>query len=304
MLLWLSLVIKNEEINLQNNFLKFYKYFDYVVIVDTGSTDSTQNIININGVYTYNYALSSDKHKSLLDARNYSIQKNKADWVLVMDADEFISPHHVDLLRKFLSGAKNTHSGYFIEFEDYRYWTPFKDYKLCLLKNSMQFSWGVHANPQIFFRENNKTATLAPDIKIQHKPNSFSPEKTLFYIDQMLFFSEQEKNNARYFWFLGYSYFKLNEYKKAKEFLIQSFSLYSNYYPVETINSGLLLACLYLSEGLYQDAIYLNNQIISFFNNTKDDFEVKVNSRIENTIKEISFAWKNSKSYALYEFMY
>jgi len=35
----LSLIVKNEEKNLSDYFLNFFKEFDSVVVIDTGSTD-------------------------------------------------------------------------------------------------------------------------------------------------------------------------------------------------------------------------------------------------------------------------
>lgn len=78
------LIVKNEEAMLPQC-LESVKNFDEIVIVDTGSTDSTiqiarkyTNLIFCNYVWNDNFA----------EARNYAKSKSRADWILSIDADE------------------------------------------------------------------------------------------------------------------------------------------------------------------------------------------------------------------------
>jgi len=48
---------------------------------------------------------------------------------------------------------------------------------------------------------------------------------------------ELEKENARYLWFLGYSFYKNNNFSQAKIYLELSLNLLSKEYPVECINA-------------------------------------------------------------------
>lgn len=78
------LIVKNEEKNIANCLRSIKKLADQIVIVDTGSSDSTKEICADFGAEIYDFNWVDDF--SL--ARNFSLQKAKGDWILWMDADE------------------------------------------------------------------------------------------------------------------------------------------------------------------------------------------------------------------------
>lgn len=90
MKLWLSMIIKNEAANIKKNLSDIYDLFDDVVVVDTWSTDDSLELLNNIGIRTELYKIL-DEDKRLVDARNFSIEKNKHDWVLILDWDETMS---------------------------------------------------------------------------------------------------------------------------------------------------------------------------------------------------------------------
>ncbi len=86
----LCMIVKNESKNIEKciNSVKKHmgEYVDDFVIVDTGSTDGTIDILNKLECRVYNFEWCSDFSK----ARNFSISKAKNDWILSLDADEYI----------------------------------------------------------------------------------------------------------------------------------------------------------------------------------------------------------------------
>jgi len=143
------------------------------------------------------------------------------------------------------------------------------------------------------------------DIEIHHKPNSFSQEKIEKYISQMEYWLEKEKNNTRYLWFLWYSFYKFKNIDNAKKYLELSLNTFSDFYPVETLNSWMMLSYIYYLEWDKLKSLYIIDLTINFYNKVKNDFEVKVNFRIEKTIYKIKEYLLNDKEINfVYEFMY
>lgn len=98
-----AMIVKNEEICLERC-LKSIKEFDEIVIIDTGSTDGTAKVAR---KYTDKYF--PDEYvwnDNFAEARNYAIKKCSGDWILTIDADETLSVHGVELIRKAIARTK------------------------------------------------------------------------------------------------------------------------------------------------------------------------------------------------------
>lgn len=84
---------KNEELCIKNTLESVYKYIDYWIVCDTGSTDNTCAIVteffkekNIPGELHVDEWKGFDKNKSLMFERAYG----KTDYVLHLDADDYL----------------------------------------------------------------------------------------------------------------------------------------------------------------------------------------------------------------------
>ena len=104
--LGLVMILRNEEENLLRSLKPVAHLFDEVVVVDTGSADSTVKIARSLGARVHEIKWNND----FAAARNYSISKAKADYLFWLDGDNAISPQDVARLRKFLE----TETGEFI----------------------------------------------------------------------------------------------------------------------------------------------------------------------------------------------
>lgn len=82
----LVMIVKNEENNLRNCLTSVRKFVNEIVIVDTGSTDNTQEIARDFGANVYEFSWSAD----FSAARNFALSKSTSDWNLILDADEQI----------------------------------------------------------------------------------------------------------------------------------------------------------------------------------------------------------------------
>ena len=94
----LCMIVKDEEVFLDDCLKSVSPLVDEIVIVDTGSRDRTIEIAKEYGAEVYNFKWCDDYSK----ARNFSIKQAKCDWILVMDADEVISEQDLSKIKELL----------------------------------------------------------------------------------------------------------------------------------------------------------------------------------------------------------
>src|SRR5579863_9386494 len=86
MSLSLCMIVKNEETKIERAINSAQGLVNETIIVDTGSTDGTKDKAKALGAQVYNFKWADD----FSSARNFSISKAEMDWVLVLDADEYL----------------------------------------------------------------------------------------------------------------------------------------------------------------------------------------------------------------------
>jgi len=83
----LTMIIRNEESNLSRCLESIKNVVDEIIIVDTGSTDTSIDIANKYKAKISNYEWADD----FSAARNKALEQVQSDWVLHLDADECLS---------------------------------------------------------------------------------------------------------------------------------------------------------------------------------------------------------------------
>jgi glycosyltransferase involved in cell wall biosynthesis len=92
------MIVKNEENNLECCLSNIARFMDEIIIVDTGSTDSTKEIANRYTDKVYDYAWTND----FAAARNFSISKSDNDYVLIIDSDEFLDSVDIQQIKRLV----------------------------------------------------------------------------------------------------------------------------------------------------------------------------------------------------------
>ncbi len=113
MLLSACLIVKNEILTLRKCLESLQDIADEIILVDTGSTDGTIEIAKEFHCKIYTYAWDND----FAAARNESLRYAKGDFILVIDADEYVDRHEKLPLREFL--MKTDAEGIFIISKSY-----------------------------------------------------------------------------------------------------------------------------------------------------------------------------------------
>ncbi len=104
----LCMIAKNEEKLIGKCLESVKDIADEIILVDTGSTDGTVGIAKGYGAKIYTFEWDD----SFSDARNFSIEKAKGKWILLMDADEEFEKSDRELFLEYIKTAK-THGCHF-----------------------------------------------------------------------------------------------------------------------------------------------------------------------------------------------
>lgn len=121
---------------------------DEIVVVDMESDDNTQEVAKKLGAKIFTHK----RLKYVEPARNFAVSKATGDWVLVLDADEEVSPEMAKYVKKVIEGDKADYcrvprkNMIFGHWMKYSRWWP--DYNVRLFKKGF-VSWNeiIHAVP-------------------------------------------------------------------------------------------------------------------------------------------------------------
>lgn len=94
--LGLVMILRDEALNLGRSLATVSGCFDEAVVIDTGSRDATAQMAASLGAKVHPFAWIDD----FAAARNYSLEKATADWLLWLDGDNAITPQDINILRQ------------------------------------------------------------------------------------------------------------------------------------------------------------------------------------------------------------
>ena len=150
MTLSLCMIVKNEEAVIKRCLESVKGVFDEIIIVDTGSEDSTKKIAYQYTDKVYDYAWQYD----FSAARNYSFSLATSDYIMWLDADDVLTEKNRNSLislKNSMDGSVNT---YFLIYDlnpDGQDNSQFYFYRERIFKRSMGFLWrgAVHEYVEI-----------------------------------------------------------------------------------------------------------------------------------------------------------
>jgi tetratricopeptide (TPR) repeat protein len=102
----LCAIVKNEAHCLSSMLLSVKDLVSEMIIVDTGSSDNTQEIAKSHGARVESFAWGDD----FSAARNFSLSLATKEWILVLDADECLDADSIPLLKKLITGERSAYS--------------------------------------------------------------------------------------------------------------------------------------------------------------------------------------------------
>lgn len=170
------MMVKNEEHNLKRCLSSLNGIADELVVVDTGSNDSSVSIAESFGAKVYHHPWENDFSKH----RNQSIGYASSDWLLIFDADEELfvnSPSSASDLKNWLGQVPSDCQSVAITLHDIQQDMQAMQFNSVRLfrRGSMQYEGIVHNTPKIIVGK--PEALFCPIIYLKHYGYDLTPEQ-------------------------------------------------------------------------------------------------------------------------------
>lgn len=214
MSLSVCIICKDEEKNIRRCLESIKNIANEIIVVDTGSSDKTIEIVKEYKVTLINHRWNND----FSDARNISIKKATCDWILILDADEEMDRESGLRLLEIIKNHTE-YEGLFvslinvIENREVSKAVVFRVFKNNFL---YRFSGKIHEQilPHIY-KYHSQSSILDTDIKILHYGYDLTIDEEMAKLkrnlDILLSYKEEERD--------GYYYFALgNEFIMSSDF--------------------------------------------------------------------------------------
>jgi glycosyltransferase involved in cell wall biosynthesis len=104
----LTMIVKNEAATLGRCLASVRDLVDEIIVVDTGSSDNTEDIAGQHSVRIFDLPWPD----SFSAARNESLRHASGQWVLWLDADEYFDDANRAKLRQLLAGLADDNTAY------------------------------------------------------------------------------------------------------------------------------------------------------------------------------------------------
>lgn len=222
----LCMIVKNEEKYIDKCLKNIHDKVNEIIIVDTGSIDKTKEIAKKYTDKIYDFEWCDDFSK----ARNYSINKAKNDWVLVLDCDEICSEFDKNKISTFTKNFNNSIGRVkIINYYGNNSEVKKSSVRLGRLFNRNFYEYFGSIHEQLVPKDNIKVNMLNIDITLEHfgytEENII--EKSKVKRNEELLLRELEKNpyDPYILYQLGKICFIAKRYYKALNYFRQGIDL-------------------------------------------------------------------------------
>ena len=176
------MIVKNEEDSLRTCLESLKDIYDELIIVDTGSTDSTKAIAKEYTDKVYDFEWTG----SFADARNYSFSKAACDYIYCADADEELDEENI---RKFLLLKDNIDERidivqmyYCNQLENNTIYNFDRELRPKLYKRIRSFNWIEEIHEEVRL----DPVIYNSDIEIIHRPKSVHASRDINAFERMI----------------------------------------------------------------------------------------------------------------------
>ena len=245
-------ICKNEEKNVEK-FIENSKKFSDTVVVDTGSTDNTVQLLRDAGIQVYEHPQTRDEF-DFSKVRNQALSYVKTDWAFSLDFNEDLD--------EFFPEGLGVIAGEFTTFNHQRY-DKVNDGEPTLgqtahtrFHRTKNYTWvnAVHENP-IFIPTEEHLNEIAVDTTIKITKNVHNTvDKQLFYLSICEREFKNDPTNTYYLWFIFKHYFEVKNLNKALELGQEYLNLSRAYFDPTRIDVFIMCSIALISSQDIQKA--------------------------------------------------
>ncbi|MDK2808565.1 MAG: hypothetical protein PWP24_1301 [Clostridiales bacterium] len=177
----LCMIVRNEENVLERCLNSLSGVVDEIIIVDTGSTDSTKTIARRYTKHVYDFVWQDD----FAAARNYSFSKATKEYIYVADADEVIDGENqkrfLQLKQTLLKEIEIVQMLYCNQLAFNTTYNFDEEYRPKLFRRIREFVWEncIHENVRL------EPLIYDSEIRIEHRPTSNHGKRDFYIFNQM-----------------------------------------------------------------------------------------------------------------------
>jgi len=159
----LSMIVKNESENLKRILAVVRGVVDEIIVVDTGSTDDTKQVAESFGAKVFDFPWCDD----FSVARNESISHCTKDYILWLDADDYVERQDITKLKLFIKNHLG--KAIFVSLLDKRWDRNFQSIQLRAFPNHQDIKFTGRVHEQLSIEVEAKGIKYATcDIKVHH----------------------------------------------------------------------------------------------------------------------------------------
>jgi glycosyltransferase involved in cell wall biosynthesis len=212
-----ALIVRNEAENIANCLSSVRGYVDEIIVVDTGSTDVTQNVVRQFTDRIFDFVWCDDFGK----ARQYAFDQATGDWVFWMDADDILVGG--DHLRSEIEAVPPETTSLWWKYVYVTNGFPtLEHWRERCVRNDGSFRWSgrVHETLQTDGQDHR---FYSPQIYIEHHQKHLATRsRRNLNILEAEFAELGDAVSARTLFYLGNEYMEYAEWEKA----VESYRLY------------------------------------------------------------------------------
>lgn len=263
------MIVKDEENNLPRCLNSIKDIVNEMIIVDTGSSDSTVAIAESFGASVYHFPWNG----SFSDARNESLKHARFDWIMIMDADDEMPPENREQILDLT--VNDEADAYFFETISYIGEEPgldvLKNMNLRLMKNHKGYYYSNAIHEQIYcnIKAVNPAAKIVNlNIKVYHygylNQNITEHNKRARNIGLLEKELKKKPEHPFTLFNLGSEYYAMGDNVTAIDYFERA---YQQFDPNEGFSSHLILKMVHCYNGLgrNEEAIQYSKEGLKVF---------------------------------------
>lgn len=274
----LCMIVKNEEKVIERCLSSVAHLVDEVVVIDTGSSDNTKNIVSRYTQNIFDFQWIDD----FSAARNYAASKATGEWILVLDADEYVDEENFKEFIKELKNDADNYDAYYakiLNFSGSYGETLVQNYHDRIYKNNGEIRYYRKIHEQ--FKHNNGLDLnyKNSNLLIFHSgylKNTVS-EKDKSNRNKKLIDIEMQKHNKNAFDYfnLGNEYSSLGEIEKALDAYVEAYKLKTDF-RLSWVSTTLvqIIICL-IQLKRYNDALNVISDAEEIYENSPEFIYLK-----------------------------
>jgi glycosyltransferase involved in cell wall biosynthesis len=224
----LCMIVKNEESVIERCLSSISHLVDEIIIVDTGSTDNTKEKVKAFTSNIHDFEWVND----FSAARNFAASKASGEWILVLDADEFIDEENFNGFIQELQnddGSFDTYTAKILNFTGNSGENLVQNFHDRIYKNNGKIQYYRKIHEQFESRDGQTLRNKNSSLLIFHSGylNYTVQEKDKKQRNKELLDKEinNGENKAFDYFNFGNEYFSIGEYLKALDSYLEAYKL-------------------------------------------------------------------------------